>query len=234
MQASTHSVIGCEALLRWKHPVQGYISPAIFIPLAERLGYIAPLTYFVIDSALHFVQQHEQLMKDKYISVNIERSLMLKESFMQHVLTYCQQYAFFTQRIVFEITEDGNFTAQELQIVEKNFLRLSQAGVCFFIDDFGTGYSGLNFVRQFHFNTLKIDKVFIKNLEHEPYLNNLLTSMLTLSQSLNMRVIVEGVETKEQLNLLCDLGFDYIQGFYYSRPIPEKEFIIYLTQHNTP
>lgn len=134
----------------------------------------------------------------------------------------------FAQHIAFEITENGDFTDHELNMVERNFQLLSQAGIRLLVDDFGTGYSGLNFVRQFHFDTLKIDRVFVKNLGHEPHLNNLLMSMLQLAQSLDMQVIVEGVETQEQLDILRELGVDYIQGYLYSKPLPAREFVDYM------
>ncbi|ADT89484.1 hypothetical c-di-GMP phosphodiesterase A-like protein [Vibrio furnissii NCTC 11218] len=231
VKASTQHVIGCEALLRWNHPTQGQIPPTIFIPLAERLGFIEQLTDFVIDRALALVDNNAELMQGKYIGVNIDRSLMCNEAFTYRMVERVNANPSFAEYIAFEITENGDFSEQELKIVERNFQRLTQSGIRLLVDDFGTGYSGLNFVRQFHFDTLKIDRVFVKNLGHELHLNNLLVSMLQLAQSLNMQVIVEGVETQEQLDILRELGVDYIQGYFYAKPLPVCAFITFLNQH---
>ncbi|MBY8193096.1 EAL domain-containing protein [Vibrio fluvialis] len=228
IQASTQNVIGCEALLRWNHPTQGQISPTIFIPLAERLGFIEQLTDFVIEKAQRLIERNPVLMQGKYVSVNIDRSLMCDVAFTYRMVERVMTNPKFAQHITFEITENGDFADHELTMVERNFQLLSQAGIRLLVDDFGTGYSGLNFVRQFHFDTLKIDRVFVKNLGHEPHLNNLLMSMLQLAQSLDMQVIVEGVETEEQLAILRELGVDYIQGYLYSKPLPVREFVDYL------
>lgn len=233
-QVSTAKVIGCEALLRWSHPTQGYIPPTIFIPLAERLGCIGQLTDFVIEKALNLIEQNPLFMDGKYVSVNIDRSLMCDVVFTQRMVERVIASPAFANHIAFEITENGDFSEQELATVEHNFQLLSQAGIRLLVDDFGTGYSGLNFVRQFHFDTLKIDRVFVKNLGHEPHLNSLLMSMLKLAESLEMQVIVEGVETAAQLSILRQLGVDYIQGYFYSKPLPASDFIAYIEkQHAT-
>lgn len=229
VQSSDRSVAGCEALLRWNHPTQGFIPPNIFIPLAERLGFIEQLTDFVIDEACALYEHHPQLMQGKYVSVNIARELMCSTAFTDKIIARCINNPAFSQNIAFEITEDGDFSDSEQKMVERNFRLLSHSGMRLFVDDFGTGYSGLNFVRQFHFDTLKIDQVFVKNLGHEPHLNNVLISMLQLAASLRMRVIVEGVETQEQLAILNQLGVDYIQGYLFSKPLPQAQWLDYLS-----
>lgn len=225
------SIAGCEALLRWNHPTQGFIPPNIFIPLAERLGYIEQLTDFVIDEAMSLSQQLPELMKDKYVSVNIARELMCSTKFTDKIIGRCIHNPTFPKHIAFEITENGDFSDNEQKMVERNFRLLSHSGMRLFVDDFGTGYSGLNFVRQFHFDTLKIDQVFVKNLGHEPHLNNVLISMLQLAQSLKMNVIVEGVETHEQLAILNRLGVSYIQGYFFSKPLPKTQWVEYLEKY---
>lgn len=234
VQNSSRTVAGCEALLRWNHPTQGFIPPNIFIPLAERLGYIEQLTDFVIDEAMSLSQQIPELMSGKYVSVNIARELMCSTKFTDKIIGRCIHNPTFPKHIAFEITEDGDFSDNEQKMVERNFRLLSHSGMRLFVDDFGTGYSGLNFVRQFHFDTLKIDQVFVKNLGHEPHLNNVLISMLQLAESLKMRVIVEGVETSEQLAILKRLGVDYIQGYYFSKPLPKTLWIEYLEKYASP
>ncbi len=231
VKSSDRSVAGCEALLRWNHPTQGFIPPNIFIPLAERLGFIEQLTDFVIDQATALHEHYPHLMQNKYVSVNIARELICSTEFTDKIIGRCINHSSFAKNIAFEITENGDFSDSEQNMVDRNFRLLSHSGMRLFVDDFGTGYSGLNFVRQFHFDTLKIDQVFVKNLGHEPHLNNVLISMLQLAESLKMRVIVEGVETQEQLAILQQLGVDYIQGYLFSKPLPQPLWLDYLAQH---
>lgn len=204
----------------------------MFIPLAQRTGHIRELTELVIEQCIQIHQRHPLIMEGKYISINIDRELLLTESFTQYVGELVLSFPNFSDCFAFEITENGNFSAQELTMVAKNISRFHALNIRLFVDDFGTGYSGLDFVRQFAFHTMKIDKVFIKNLGHEPHLTMLLESMLQISDSLNMRAIVEGVETIEQLTVLKKLRVSYIQGFYFSRAIPEDELIEYFSANS--
>ncbi|MBF9002844.1 MULTISPECIES: EAL domain-containing protein [Vibrio] len=228
IDAKTEKVSGCEALIRWNHPTQGNIPPSIFIPLAQRMGHIRELTDFVLETCMDMYQRNQSIMLGRYISINIDRELLLTPDFTEDVATLCKEYPCFHRAFAFEITENGDFTDDELVVVERNVDTFHKLGIRLFVDDFGTGYSGLNFVRQFQFHTMKIDKVFIKNLGHEPYLTMLLESMLTISDSLNMKSIIEGVETLEQLTILKQMGVSYIQGFYFSKPLPETDLIEYI------
>lgn len=232
IDTQTELPIGCEALIRWNHPTQGNIPPDVFIPLAQRTGHIRELTELVIEQCIQIHQRHPLIMEGKYISINIDRELLLTESFTQYVGELVLSFPNFSDCFAFEITENGNFSAQELTMVAKNISRFHALNIRLFVDDFGTGYSGLDFVRQFAFHTMKIDKVFIKNLGHEPHLTMLLESMLQISDTLNMRAIVEGVETVEQLTVLKKLRVSYIQGFYFSRAIPEDELIEYFSANS--
>ncbi|WP_181388343.1 EAL domain-containing protein [Vibrio albus] len=221
-------IVGCEALLRWNDPIQGMISPGIFIPLAEKVGLIEEVTHYVIDQACIFLDEHVELFQDKYISVNISRSVILKASFIDKVVAAFRSRPDLANRIVFEITEDNDFTEKELILLREKVMIMTKLGLRFAVDDFGTGYSGLHFIRQCDFDFLKIDKVFVKNLYQESNLVPVLKSMYRLAEDLNINVIVEGVEETEQLNILDSLGFIYIQGFYFSKPLPAEDFLIRL------
>lgn len=222
--------IGCEALLRWNDPVQGTIAPNIFIPLAEKVGLIEQLSNLVIAKTCSFIDKNHALFSDKYISVNISRSVILKHSFMQKLLAFLEQVPHLTPHLVFEITEDNNFSTQELVVLKQHLDAISSHGIKIAVDDFGTGYSGLDFIRQYPFQFVKIDRVFIKSLYDDSNVIPLLESMLIIANNLNMKVIVEGVEEQYQLQILQRIGFTYIQGFYFAKPLPDAELLSYLSE----
>ncbi len=217
-------IVGGEALLRWNDPVQGMISPEIFIPLAEKVGLIEEITHFVIEQVCLYLDTHRECFSDRYISVNISRSVILRDSFINHIVSVFHSRPELACRMVFEITENNDFTEQDLDVLRKQLTIVRRLGIRLAVDDFGTGYSGLNFIRQCEFDFLKIDRVFVKNLYEESNLIPVLKSMQRLAEDLDIAVIVEGVEESEQLKILNSLGFTYIQGFYFSRPIPGDEF----------
>jgi len=225
----TGHTVGCESLLRWKDPIQGYISPEIFIPLAEKVNLIEDITKLVIRKVILLLTEEPSLFEQRYISVNISRSVILKPSFLRYVEMFMKYQPELARKIIFEITEDNNFSSEELKALKNHLLRLSsEYGFKFAVDDFGTGYSGLDFIRQFPFDYVKIDRVFVKSLYDDSTIIPLLDSMMTLATQLNMMTIVEGVEEKSQLEILDRLGFIYIQGYYYSKPLPKSKLIEYL------
>ncbi|WP_413283196.1 EAL domain-containing protein [Vibrio sp. MA40-2] len=228
MNNKTGKTVGCEALLRWKDPQQGLISPNIFIPLAEKLELIEAVTKIVVSKVIYFLRSKESVLESLYISINISRSVILKPSFVAFIEELVSADPEIATRIIFEITEDNNFSPDELITLQEHLTTLAGFGFKFAVDDFGTGYSGLNFIRQFPFSYVKIDRVFVKNLSNDSTIIALLESMKTLSVQLNMTAIVEGVEEPSQLAILDSLGFEYIQGFYFSKPLPNVELIEFL------
>ncbi|MCR9940411.1 EAL domain-containing protein [Vibrio owensii] len=222
------AVIGGESLVRWNDPVQGFISPGIFIPLAEKVGLIDQITYLVLDKAINMIASNKVTFHDRYISVNVSRSLILREDFIKEVESRLKYRYFISERLVFEITEEAIFSGGELAVLRKHLDRLAVLGIRIAVDDFGTGYSGLDFISQYPFDIIKIDRVFVTNLGNGQTIQPLLEAIHTLSQTLNMSVIVEGVEEQAQLRVLHDLGFYNIQGFYFSKPIPKPDFLEYL------
>ena len=219
------NMLGCEALLRWNDPVQGTISPDIFIPLAEKVALIEEITNYVITKVSLFLTDNFQAFEGKYISINISRTVILKESFVNRVVSVLRNRPEFANRLVFEITENNDFTEEELVVLRKHVSVISDLGIRFAVDDFGTGYSGLNFIRQCPFDFLKIDRVFVKNLNEDSSLIPVLKSMQRLASDLQIDVIVEGIEESEQLSVLEELGFYNIQGYYFSRPLPQQNFL---------
>ncbi len=225
------SVIGGESLVRWNDPAQGFISPDIFIPLAEKVGMIDQITYLVLDKAIKMISTNKKAFHDRYISVNVSRSLILRDDFIKEVESRLMFSYFISERLVFEITEEAIFNKDEFSILRQHLDRLASLGIRIAVDDFGTGYSGLDFIGQYPFDIIKIDRVFVTSLSNGKTTQPLLEAIHTLSQTLNMSVIVEGVEEEAQLWSLHDLGFYNIQGFYFSKPIPKPEFLDYLALH---
>lgn len=218
---NTNEIVGCESLLRWNDPIEGNVSPAIFIPLAESLGLIEELTYFVLRKVLMTLKSNQDVFESKYISVNISRNVVSNSNFSNKVISIFKRHPEILKLVVFEVTEDGECSDADMLKIRDNLTKLSNMGVRIAIDDFGTGYAGLDFVRQFPFSILKIDRVFVKNISDESSFGlPLLESMLQLSRTLGMQVIVEGVEYESQVKILSKLGVDYIQGFYFYKPMP--------------
>ncbi len=222
------TVVGCEALLRWNDPDKGYISPAIFIPLAEQTGTIKDLTYRVIDYLTDYVRKHKRELEDRYISINISRILLLDDEFISYLYDFAITHPIMVRVLLLEITEDNNYSGEEMEKAVHNLSLLRHLGFKMAIDDFGTGYSGLNFIHQHPFDKLKIDQVFIRSLSQNEALDAVVLSMIDLANQLGMKVIAEGVENLQQLQALEDMGVENIQGFYFAQPMPAEEFIGYL------
>ncbi|MGX9416490.1 EAL domain-containing protein [Vibrio sp. WJH972] len=228
VDSRTRSVVGSEALLRWNDPNKGYISPAIFIPLAEQIGIIKELTYRVIDYLTNYIERHKLEFEDRYISMNISRTLVLDDEFISYIYDYAITHPIMAKVVMLEITEDNNFSPEEMVKAVHNLTLLKNLGFRMAIDDFGTGYSGLNFIHQHPFDKLKIDQVFIRSLSQNEALDAVVLSMIDLSNQLGMEIIAEGVEDSKQVEALANMGVTQIQGFYYAKPMPAEEFIGYI------
>jgi len=222
-------IVGSEALIRWNNSQHGAISPAIFIPLAERMQVIESITHQVFRLVTEFVEQNPHLITNQYISINLSRTLIISPKFISYLQKYAQRNSQVLPRLLLEITEDNDFSNDELIIVRENLNILKSLGFKIAMDDFGTGYSGLNFIHQHAFDAIKIDQVFIKGLSQNSAIHSVLISMVKLAKQLHMRVIAEGVETQEQVEQLRDLGIRYIQGFYYSKPLPAEDYLLKLS-----
>ncbi|WP_295893724.1 EAL domain-containing protein [uncultured Vibrio sp.] len=225
VHSKTGAIIGCESLVRWNSPSQGFISPGIFIPLAEKLGLIDQISDYVITNVTSFLTEHIDLFVGRYISINISRSQILRDEFVNRILSELSNRPEIVDKLVFEITEEVNFSVEELDRLKMNLNKISDLGIKIAIDDFGTGYSGLDFIRQYQFDIIKIDRVFVNNLGSDSKILPLLESMRVIAETFQMSVIIEGVEEEKQVDILSELGFFYIQGFYYFRPMPKKELL---------
>lgn len=216
-------VTGSEALLRWINTERGAISPAKFIPLAERKGLITPIGEWVLRNACNqFVEWQGHGLDNLNLAINIsgaqfhdKRLLpLIKNIFYNRVDT---------SLIELEITESAFVDDVDLAI--KTMKNLKNMGFKLAIDDFGTGFSSLSYLKKFPIDKLKIDKSFVDHILDEPGDRAIIKSIITLAENLELKVIAEGVESKNQQDFLLGLGCSLVQGYYYSKPLPSTDFI---------
>ena len=213
-----------EGLLRWQHPVQGLISPAQFIPLAEESRYINPLGQLAFTKALQTVQTIRKLDKSFQISVNVSPvQFSCLDSGIDKWPQLLHAANLPLSAIVAEITEGLMITPEPL--TQQRLKALERSGMELALDDFGTGYSSLAYLQQMDADYLKIDKCFVDDIKEGNQQLALCKAIINMAHQFNLKVIAEGIETREQYNLLLQLGCDYGQGFLFSKPLPEKEFI---------
>jgi diguanylate cyclase (GGDEF)-like protein/PAS domain S-box-containing protein len=222
---SNSKIVGAEALLRWHNPNLKFISPEEFIPIAEQTGLIISIGEFVIKKSIELIVS----MKEKFdieicIAVNVSPRQLLNENIIGFIKTELFSNSIRAELLEIEITE-GVLISKDVK-VENRLQEFKDLGLSLALDDFGTGYSSLSYLRKYPFNIIKIDKSFI---DAEDY--TLVNTIISMSQVMNLKVVAEGVETKEQLSKLRELKCDIAQGYYFSKPIPKKDFLIYLEQN---
>ena len=216
-------LVGAEALIRWEHPTWGMVSPGEFIPIAEETGLIHEMGDLVIEMVCK--QIREWLDSDVPVvpvSVNISPLRFLRKALVETVKEILEKYNIPGELLEFEITETSLFHNEELVLRSVNELR--DLGIKIALDDFGTGYSSMTRLKDFDLDVLKIDRSFIKDVEQCKKSAIILDSLLLIGKGLNIDVVVEGVETEEQLQLLKQKGCEIIQGYIFSKPIPAVDF----------
>ncbi|MFD1017960.1 EAL domain-containing protein [Thalassobacillus hwangdonensis] len=216
----SNEVIGMEALLRWNHPIKGYIPPGTFIPLAEKTGLIIDIGHWVLKHAC--VQNKKWQMEGHppiVVGVNLSAKQFHQKNLVEQVHTILKETGLDAEYLELEITESMAMSNEEF--ILKTLQGLRELGVQVSIDDFGTGYSSMKYLSRFPVSKLKIDKVFIT--ENKKQNQAIVKSIIHMSHSLNMKVIAEGVETEEQLAFLKKEKCDEMQGFFYSKPLPPKQ-----------
>lgn len=219
-EAKSHLLNGVEALIRWNSPHYGLVSPGSFIPLAEETGLIVSIGEWVIEEAC---RQNKEWQLQGHSKVPISVNLSLRQFYQTDLVTkirsILERYQLEPKYLVLEITES---IAMQEDIASRVLDELKQLGIGIAMDDFGTGYSSLRYLHQFPIDHLKIDKAFIDRLETKEGLA-IVKTILLLGENLEIPVTAEGVETREQLTILSDLGCHRIQGYYFSRPLPANE-----------
>lgn len=215
-----NKIIGAEALVRWRHPERGMIFPNQFIPIIEENGFIKKVDYYIWQEACHFIKKCEDSgIKPCPVSVNVSR-IHLQDSECINVLSDLIHESNVSKSLLeLEITE----TASDQQ-VSKKALELKEEGYTLLMDDFGSGYSSLNVLLETPFDVIKLDKKFMDNMMVSGKGRLLLEQVVIMANKLELGIIAEGVETKEQVELLQSIGCDQVQGYYYGKPMPEDEF----------
>lgn len=227
----TGSVVGVEALIRWKHPEWGMVAPGRFIPLAEETGLIVPISEWVLREACaqNVVWQKLGLPPIR-VAVNLSgRHLAKQDELVTQVATTLKQTGLAPDHLELELTE--SILMEDVEATIQTLSKLSEMGVKLSIDDFGTGYSSLSYLKRFPIDTLKIDQAFVRESATDEDDAAIVIAVIALAHSLKMNVIAEGVETDRQLAFLKAQGCDEVQGYFYSRPLPVDELTDYLRNH---
>ena len=219
-----NTIIGAEALVRWKHATKGYILPGVFIPLAENKGLVWEITRFVFAQVCSDIKQwREAKLPLLPVSVNLSTHDLFQNELFSFLLEALNTYGRRAEEIELEVTETG--IMDDLPRALSLLRKLKNLGFKLDIDDFGTGYSALSYLQVGIFDVIKLDRSFI--LQRDKYKDEgekLITSVLALGRNLGLKCICEGVETKEQVEFLKTAGCEGIQGFYFAKPMSEQEF----------
>jgi len=214
----TGIVKGYEALLRWQHPLRGWISPEEFIPIAEEFGHIVAIGEWVLRTACDEAASWPSHLR---LAVNLSPVQFEDGTLSEIVLDALTISGLDANRLELEITETLLLTDSEsnLTVLE----RLRKLGIRIALDDFGIGYSSLSYLRQFHFDKLKIDRSFVRDLPESDAARAIVTAIIGLGSSFNIGITAEGVETQDQLDFLRERGCQEVQGFFIARPCPAEE-----------
>ncbi|WCN38744.1 sensor domain-containing protein [Aneurinibacillus uraniidurans] len=219
----TGKLTGMEALVRWNHPKKGYISPVSFIPLAEETGLIIPLGELVLKMAC---AQNKKWMEAGYpklcVAVNVSAIQFQQPDFVLLVEMILQSTGLDPAYLQLEMTENSMMNDAEESL--STLRKLHQLGISIAIDDFGTGYSSLGYLKRFPINALKVDRSFVKDVTTDTGDAAIVKAVIHLAHSMGLTVVAEGVETEDVLRFLQEQECNEVQGYYYSRPLPEPEF----------
>ena len=224
LNLQTQKHIGAECLLRWNHPTNGVISPAHFIPAAETSGEIIPIGYWVIDQACVTVAKWQRLhpMLEK-ISVNVSTLQLQQDDFYQNVKAIIESHGIRPEKLQFEVTETALMRNASQAI--KALRELKSLGITIAIDDYGTGYSALRYLKILPVDVLKIDRSFVQSMCSQSQDYAIVKSTVYLASELGIQVIAEGIETQAQVDKLRSVNCEMGQGFLFSKPLPENEYL---------
>jgi len=220
---NTGTLAGAEALLRWQHAERGFISPDVFIPLAERVGLIGEIGRRVLDEACRQVAEWRRDGLDIYVSVNVSVCQIPDDLSPEIILSMLDRHGLPPQAVAIEITE--GVLMSDVSIAQRWIEQLRAAGLRIYLDDFGTGYSSLSYLKRFPMDTVKIDKSFIVDMNSSNSDCTLVETIITMAGSLGLNVVAEGIEEASQLALLRRLGCGYGQGYFFSRPVFADDFV---------
>lgn len=223
VNVNTQMCTSCEALVRWDSKALGFMGPGEFIPLAEYLGLITSIGDYVLEEACRRCKiWNDNGHPDFYINVNLSVVQLLQKDVVENIRRILDKTGVNPKNIVLEITE--SFAINDMQRVMEIITGLKKLGPRIALDDFGTGYSSLNYIKQLPLDIIKVDKTFIDDIVEDDYAQAFVKLIVDLSKTIGTKIVVEGVEHKEQFELLKSLGVDYIQGYYFGKPVPANIF----------
>ena len=231
VEARTSRLVGCEALVRWRHPKKGFIPPGDFIPHAERTGAIRPLTLWVVAQAFRDLKRWQDTGFKIDMSINVSQLDLADASFVESIRSLIVDTGADAGGVVYEVTESG--AMKDLTATLRLMELLQVFGIRFSIDDFGTGYSSLAHLKRLPVDEVKIDRSFIEELEARSDDDLIVRSTINLGHAMNLKVVAEGVELISSWDTLGRLGCDLIQGYFISKPLPVEEFTAWM-QARTP
>lgn len=223
-----NTIIGAEALIRWEHPEKGMIFPNQFIPIIEENGFIKQVDYYIWNEACRFIRKCiDSGITDCPVSVNVSRVHLQDDECIYVLSNLVNEYEIPKQLLELEITE----TVNDQKVSMKAF-QLKEEGYTLLMDDFGSGYSSLNILLETPFDVIKLDKKFMDNMMVSAKGRLILEQVVLMSDKLQLGILAEGVETREQVTLLKSIGCDQVQGYYYAKPMPDNEFFeLLLKEH---
>jgi EAL domain-containing protein (putative c-di-GMP-specific phosphodiesterase class I) len=223
----TGMVCGAEALVRWQHPEHGLISPADFIPLAEKTGLIGRITEWMLEQACRQVATWTQEgLEPVPVSVNISASWFTHGSFVDCIDGLLRRYQVEAGMLVLEVTE--SLLVRDVEKCTERMRELRARGISISLDDFGTGYSSLSYLKVMPLDEIKLDRSFVTDIGNSGRDQALVAAVVQLARNLDLRVVAEGVETEVQASVLANMGCHVHQGYLFGRPAPAASFSAYL------
>jgi diguanylate cyclase (GGDEF)-like protein/PAS domain S-box-containing protein len=223
-QNTNEELVGAEALVRWNHPTLGVLAPGAFLGMAEENNFILPIGEFVLEKSCEQLKKWQSKEETKHLqlSVNLSAKQIWQGSFCQDLINIIERYNIEPSKLVLEVTE--SMLIQDISDATEKLTTLRNYGVFISLDDFGTGYSSLNYLKSLPLDEIKIDRSFIHDIADNSQARVMVKSIIDLATNFNLNIVSEGVETKEQVDTLRDLGTTLYQGYYFSKPIPCSEF----------
>lgn len=227
---NTGSVVGVEALARWHDPLSGFISPAEFIPIAEKSGLIKPFTLWVLRTSFGQLAAWRQIGLEVTLSVNLSARSVIDPDLVDDIQQLAHEFHLQPQHIMLELTESSFVDSPDLAM--ETISRLHQLGFRQSIDDFGTGYSSLSYLKNLKVDELKIDQSFVRSLGESNGSQAIVQSTIQLAHNLNLKVVAEGIESPQIEQQLRAMGCDYGQGYLFCKPMPAKDFYSWALRWN--